>query len=78
MPIGQSHISVSRINRKKRPEAGALQKQKPTSFFQQDRRKVRRRDRCFFVALKYKDPSLKKIFKGPSEKILFLTQSSWN
>jgi hypothetical protein len=28
MPIGQSHISVSRINRKKRPEAEALQKQK--------------------------------------------------
>jgi len=52
MPIGQSHIIVSRINREKRPEAEALQKQKPTPFPLQDRRQVGRRDRCFFVALK--------------------------
>lgn len=74
MPKGQSHISVSRINRKKRPEAEALQKQKPTSFFQQDRRKVKRQDRCFFVVLKYKDPLLKNFFKGASEKIFLLTR----
>jgi hypothetical protein len=29
MPTGQSHISVSRINRKKRQKAEALNKQKP-------------------------------------------------
>jgi hypothetical protein len=78
MPIGHSHISVSRINRKKRSEAEALQKQKPTTFPQQDWQKVGRRDRCFFVGLKYKDPSLKIFFKGPSEKIFLLTLPSKN
>lgn len=34
---------------------------------------MRLRDRCFSVGLKLKDPSLKKFFKGPSEKIFFLT-----
>jgi hypothetical protein len=35
-----------------------------------------RGDRCFSVVLKYKDPSLKKFFKGPSENIFFLTRPS--
>jgi hypothetical protein len=78
MPTRQSHISISRIHRKKRSEAGALQKQKPTPFLQQDRREVGRRDRRFFVGLKYKDPLLKKFFKGPSEKIFLLTLPSKN
>lgn len=42
-------------------------------FSQKERRKEERRDRCFFVALKYRDPSREKIFKGPSEKIFSLT-----
>ncbi len=33
---------------------------------------------AFFVVLKYRDPSRKKFFKGLSEKIFFLTQSSRN
>ncbi|WLG46392.1 hypothetical protein [Pseudomonas sp. FP1740] len=43
-------------------------------FSQKERRKEEHRDRCFSVALKYKDPLLKNFFKGPSEKIFFLTQ----
>jgi hypothetical protein len=64
------------MHRKKRSEAGALQKQKPTPFLQQDRRNVERRNPCFFVVLKYRDPSREKIFKGPSGKIFFLTLTS--
>jgi hypothetical protein len=73
MPIGQPYVGVSRINRRKKPEAEALQKQKPTRFPQQDRWRMERRDRCFSVVLKYKDPSHKKIFKGPFEDIFLLT-----
>ncbi|MNQ87421.1 hypothetical protein D3C85_1026430 [compost metagenome] len=58
---------------RKRPEAGSLQKPKTPSFFPQNRWKAERRDRCFSVGLKYKDPLLKIFFKGPSEKIFFLT-----
>jgi hypothetical protein len=43
-------------------------------FSQKERRKEERRDRCFYVALKYKDPSRKIFFKGPSEKIFLLTR----
>ncbi|MGJ7513015.1 hypothetical protein ACSFE6_01555 [Pseudomonas baetica] len=72
-PWGRPYVSVSRINRKKKPEARALQKQKPTPFPQKERRKEERRDRCFFVVLKYKDPSLKNFFKGAIKKIFLLT-----
>lgn len=36
---------------------------------------MKRRDRCFSVGLKLKDPSLKNFFKGPSEKIFLWTRS---
>jgi hypothetical protein len=49
---------------------------KTTLFLQQKRRKMEHRDFCFSIVLKYKDPSLKKNFKGPSEKIFFLTLTS--
>lgn len=42
-------------------------------FPQKERRKEERRERCFFVVLKYKDPSRKKISRGRN-KIYFLQQ----
>ncbi|WP_260956244.1 hypothetical protein [Pseudomonas citri] len=72
---GAGHTSASAgYTARKKPEAEAQQKHKPTPFPRQDRWQVERRDRCFSVALKYKDPLLKIFFKGPSEKIFLLTR----
>ncbi|MHC8350982.1 hypothetical protein ACYZT7_16995 [Pseudomonas sp. RT4P38] len=76
MPTGQSHISVNRINRKKRPEAGALQKQKSHRFARRVGERWSAEIAAFLLVSNNKDPSLKKNFKGPSEKIFLLTLPS--
>lgn len=75
MPMGQAIRQRQQVNSQEKSQKQKHCKSKNQHRFpRKERRKEERRDRCFSVALKYKDPSRKKIFKGPSEKIFFLTQ----
>ena len=75
MPAGQSHISVSGINRRKNG-----QKQKHCKSKNQYRFPCRIGGRrsaeiaAFLLLSNNKDPSRKKFFKGSSEKIFLLTR----
>lgn len=75
MPMGQAIRQRQQVNSQENSQKQKHCKSKNQHRFpRKERRKEERRDRCFSVALKYKDPSRKKIFKGPSEKIFLLTR----
>lgn len=73
-PQGRQRLVFNLLNRKEKPKTKAPAEAKPGLLLDPDHRKRDLRDRCFFVVLKYKDPSLKKIFKGASKEIFFLTR----
>ena len=75
MPMGQAIRQRQQVNSQEESQKQKHCKSKNQHRFpRMERRKEERRDRCFSVALKYKDPSRKIFFKGPSEKIFLLTR----
>lgn len=74
MPKGQPCACVRLNKEQERQKHKHRQKRKTTPIAQPGRQKRGLRDRCFFVVLKYKDPSHKKNFKGGETKYFFFKQ----